>query len=262
MTPPVKGTADWGGLQGGGLGLRPRGGALPCRTRSHLFDHKRGKSRRSSRLSRTPRNTVCCPKAAPNALVCEVCGGPTYSKTLPSSQLRRLSLSVGMPPWVVREKGSRRAGPLETRPVGEFSESLQLVRYPLSLGDRDTYGWNCAPALLVTCCGPNPIYHQVFPYLERGEVSKVGPNHDRCPHKRRGWSYQTDVPGEDTVRMWAEISEAKGSSIPQGEGRSQDRLPSSHLSRHSSAATLASRTEPLNVCSVSQPVCGGLIWQC
>lgn len=71
-----------------------------------------------------------------------------------------------------------------------------------------------------------------------------------------------DVPGEDTVRMWAEISEAKDSSIPQGEWRSQDRLPSSHLSRHPSAATLASRTEPLNVCSVSQPVCSALIWQC
>lgn len=40
-------------------------------------------------------------------------------------------------------------------PVGEFSKSLELVSYLLSPDDRDTYGWNCAPALLVTC-SPDP----------------------------------------------------------------------------------------------------------
>ena len=160
-------------------------------------------------------------RAAPKLLLTPWCArhveGPHTASHLPSSWLRRLSLSVRMPSWGVREKGSCRAGPLEMRPVGEFSKSLELVSYLLSPDDRDTYGWNCAPALLVTCCGPDPVYHQVFPCLERGEVSKVGPDRDRYPHKRRGC-------GQRSVKL-------RASSIPQGEGRNQDGVPPSQLSR-------------------------------
>ena len=158
---------------------------------------------------------ACCPKAASNALVCEACGGPTHSK--PPAQLLAEEALLECEDAVLGGEGSCRAGPLEMRPVGEFSKSLELVSYLLSPDDRDTYGWNCAPALLVTCCGPDPVYHQVFPCLERGEVSKVGPDRDRYPHKRRGC-------GQRSVKL-------RASSIPQGEGRNQDGVPPSQLSR-------------------------------
>lgn len=106
---------------------------------------------------------VCCTKAAANALVCKVCGGPTHSK--PPAQLpalRRLSLSVGMPPWLVREKGSYRAVPLEKRPLGEFSKNLELMSHPLSRGDRDTYRQNCAPARWSHAVVPTPYTTKRF----------------------------------------------------------------------------------------------------
>lgn len=174
---------------------------------------------------------ACCPKAASNALVCEACGGPTHSK--PPAQLpalRRLSLSVGMPPWMVREKGSRRTAPLEKCPVGEFSKNLELMSYPLSLGDRDTYRWNCAPARWSHAVVPTPYTTKWFLIWRevrsaRWALTSVLIRREDGDTRQTSQEKTRSGCGQRSVKL-------KVSSTPQSEGRSRDGLRSSGLRRH------------------------------
>ena len=72
--------------------------------------------------------------------------------------------------------------------------------------------------------------------------------------------------GEGWVKMGAEIRvRPKVSSNHQSEGRGLDRFCSEPQKEppyyHLELGLLASRTETINFCCTSHPVCGALIWQ-